>query len=163
MALRQACHNDRIHATLAPEGKQARAIFDAVEQARVEAIGSLRMEGVAENLNSMLADKYARANFPAITDQAEAPLEEAVALLVREKLTGRKAPESAGNVLDLWRDWIEEKAATDLDHLSDKINDQNAFARVVREMLASMEMAEELAQEKPGRRQPEQRRRPARA
>ncbi|WP_310067243.1 cobaltochelatase subunit CobT [Phyllobacterium sp. 1468] len=147
MALRKACHNDRIHATLAPEGKQARAIFDAVEQARVEAIGALRMDGVAENLTSMLSDKYARANFPAITDKAEAPLEEAVALLVREKLTGRKAPESAGNVLDLWRDWIEEKAAADLDHLGAKINDQNAFARVVREMLASMEMAEELAQE----------------
>lgn len=147
MALRKACHNDRIHATLAPEGKQARAIFDAVEQARVEAIGALRMDGVAENLTSMLADKYARANFPAITDKAEAPLEEAVALLVREKLTGRKAPESAGNVLDLWRDWIEEKAAADLDHLTSKINDQNAFARVVREMLASMEMAEELSQE----------------
>src|SRR5262245_3084037 len=57
MALRKACHNDRIHATLAPEGKQARAIFDAVEQARVEAIGALRMDGVAENLACMLADK----------------------------------------------------------------------------------------------------------
>src|SRR5262249_26369801 len=95
----------------------------------------------------MLADKYARANFPAITDKAEAPLEEAVALLVREKLTGRKAPESAGSVLGLWRDWIEEEASGGIAHLADKINDKNAFARVVREMLASMEMAEELSQE----------------
>ena len=34
----------------APEGKQARAVFDAVEQARVEAIGARAMQGVADNL-----------------------------------------------------------------------------------------------------------------
>jgi hypothetical protein len=50
MALRKACHNARIHATMAPQGADARGIFDAVEQARVEAIGSLRMTGVASNL-----------------------------------------------------------------------------------------------------------------
>lgn len=67
MALRQARHNPRIHAALAPEGKQARAIFDAVEQARVEAIGARAMAGVADNLSTMLADKYSRANFSAVT------------------------------------------------------------------------------------------------
>src|SRR5690606_23279180 len=50
MALRRACHDPRIHMKLAPEGKQARAIFDAVEQARVEAIGSRAMQGVADNI-----------------------------------------------------------------------------------------------------------------
>ncbi|KXF79269.1 cobalt chelatase [Paramesorhizobium deserti] len=147
MALRRACHNARIHATLAPEGKQARAIFDAVEQARVEAIGARAMDGVGDNLASMLSDKYSRANFPAITEKADAPIEEAVALMVREKLTGRRAPDEAGNVVDLWRDWIEEKAGADIAHLSDKLEDQQAFARVVREMLASMDMAEELSQQ----------------
>ncbi|GGA90788.1 cobaltochelatase subunit CobT [Brucella endophytica] len=144
MALRRACHNARIHATLAPDGKQARAIFDAVEQARVEAIGARTMEGVGQNLASMLADKYARANFPAITDRSEAPLEEAVALMVREKLTGRAAPAEAGNVLELWRDWIEQKAGAKLAYLGDKLEDQQAFARAVRDMLAAMDMAEDL-------------------
>src|SRR5690349_15258197 len=40
MALKRACHDSRLHLKLAPEGKQARAVFNAVEQARVEAIGS---------------------------------------------------------------------------------------------------------------------------
>lgn len=84
MALRKACHDARIHATMSPQGADARAIFDAVEQARVEAIGSNRMHGMAQNLNVVLAEKYAKANFGAITRQAEAPLEEAVALIVRE-------------------------------------------------------------------------------
>src|SRR5690606_2098027 len=102
------------------------------------------MQGVADNIGSMLEDKYAKAKLADVADQADAPLEEAVALMVREKLTGRPAPASGARVVDLWRKWIEDKAAGDLDGLSDKLDDQQAFARVVRDMLASMEMAEEL-------------------
>ncbi|MER9895663.1 cobaltochelatase subunit CobT [Mesorhizobium sp. M0119] len=144
MALKRACHDARIHTRLAPEGKQARAIYDAVEQARVEAIGSRAMQGVADNIGSMLEDKYARANLVDVKDKADAPIEEALALMVREKLTGRTAPKSGERLVDLWRPWVEEKASADLDGLSAKLDDQQAFARVVREMLASMEMAEEL-------------------
>lgn len=144
MALKRACHDARIHTRLAPEGKQARAIYDAVEQARVEAIGSRAMQGVADNIGSMLEDKYARANLADVKDKADAPIEEALALMVREKLTGRTVPKSGERLVDLWRPWVEEKASADLDGLSAKLDDQQAFARVVREMLASMEMAEEL-------------------
>ncbi|MEO4000648.1 cobaltochelatase subunit CobT [Mesorhizobium sp. CAU 1732] len=147
MALRRACHDARIHTRLAPEGKQARAIFDAVEQARVEAIGSRMMAGVADNIGSMLEDKYTKANLADVADQADAPIEEAVALMVREKLTGRPAPKSGARVVDLWRKWIEEKAGGDIAGLSEKLDDQQAFARVVRDMLASMEMAEELGED----------------
>jgi cobaltochelatase CobT len=144
MALKRACHDNRIHSKLAPEGKQARAIYDAVEQARVEAIGSRAMLGVADNIGSMLEDKYAKANLADVKDQADAPIEEAIALMVREKLTGRPAPKSGERMVNLWRKWVEEKASADLDGLAARLDDQNAFARVVRDMLASMEMAEEL-------------------
>jgi cobaltochelatase CobT len=144
MALKRACHDLRIHSKFAPEGKQARAVYDAVEQARVEAIGSRAMAGVADNIGSMLEDKYAKANLADVRDQADAPIEEALALMVREKLTGRPAPKSGERMVNLWRKWVEDKAGADLDGLAGKLDDQQAFARVVREMLASMEMAEEL-------------------
>ncbi|AEH86048.1 cobaltochelatase subunit CobT [Mesorhizobium opportunistum] len=144
MALKRACHDQRIHTKLAPEGKAARAIYDAVEQARVEAIGSRAMQGVADNIGSMLEDKYAKANLIDVKDKADAPIEEALALMVREKLTGRSIPKSGERLVELWRPWVEEKAKADLEGLSAKLEDQQAFARVVREMLASMEMAEEL-------------------
>ncbi|TGT45788.1 cobaltochelatase subunit CobT [Mesorhizobium sp. M8A.F.Ca.ET.165.01.1.1] len=144
MALKRACHDVRIHSKLAPEGKAARAIYDAVEQARVEAIGSRAMQGVADNIGSMLEDKYAKANLVDVKDKADAPIEEALALMVREKLTGRPVPKNGERLVELWRPWVEEKAKADLDGLSEKLEDQQAFARVVREMLASMEMAEEL-------------------
>ncbi|TRD05164.1 cobaltochelatase subunit CobT [Mesorhizobium sp. WSM4303] len=144
MALKRACHDQRIHTKLAPEGKLARSIYDAVEQARVEAIGSRAMQGVADNIGSMLEDKYAKANLVDVKDKADAPIEEALALMVREKLTGRPIPRSGERLVELWRPWVEEKAKADLDGLSAKLGDQQAFARVVRDMLASMEMAEEL-------------------
>ncbi|WP_099865708.1 cobaltochelatase subunit CobT [Pararhizobium haloflavum] len=147
MALRKACHDARVHSTMAPAGTEARAVYDAVEQARVEAIGTRRMSGVGDNLASMLSDKYAKANYKGILRQEDAPLEEAVALLVRERLTGRKAPVSAGRVVDLWRDWIEEKAAGDLEDLVGSVDDQQAFARTMRHILASMEMAEDYGED----------------
>ena len=143
MALRIACHDEKVHSTMAPQGSDARVIFDAVEQARVESIGALRMEGMAANLRSMTEEKYAKANFTGIERQEDAPIGEAVAMMVREKLTGQKPPGSAGKVLDLWRSFIQEKAGSELDNLSGVINDQQAFSKVIRNMLSAMEMAEE--------------------
>ncbi|CAN7514778.1 cobaltochelatase subunit CobT [Neorhizobium tomejilense] len=147
MALRIACHDTGMHASMSPQGADARVVFDAVEQARVESIGALRMAGMASNISSMHAEKYSKANFSGIERQEDAPIGEAVAMLVREKLTGIKPPPSAGKVLDLWRPFIEDKAAGDLDNLRNVIEDQQAFAKLVRHMLTSMQMAEEFADE----------------
>ncbi len=144
MALKRACHDLKIHSKFAPEGKQARAVYDAVEQTRVEAIGSRAMTGVADNIGFMLEDKYARANLADVRDKTDAPIEEALALMVREKLTGRAVPRSGEKMVSLWRDFVEEKAGSGMEGLLGKLDDQQAFARVVREMLSSMEMAEEL-------------------
>ncbi|BDA86122.1 cobaltochelatase subunit CobT [Aureimonas sp. SA4125] len=147
MALRRARHDIKIHATLSPEGKAARAVFDAVEQARVEAIGANAMAGVGDNLAAMLEDKYFRSNLSDVTDRAEAPLEDAIALMVRERLTGREIPPSGRAVVDVWRDWIEAKAGDRMERLAATVDNQNAFARTMRDLLAAMEMAEELGHE----------------
>ncbi|MCW5697883.1 MAG: cobaltochelatase subunit CobT [Bauldia sp.] len=147
MALRLAVHDPALHRSRAPEGENARAVFDAVEQARVEAMGSRRMAGVAGNLASMLEDKYRRANFQEVTQRADAPLPDAVAMIVRERLTGLPPPKSARKVVDLWRRWVEERGGGDLDRLSTSIEDQAAFAEVARDLIASLEMGGELGGE----------------
>ncbi|MBS7804854.1 cobaltochelatase subunit CobT [Rhizobiales bacterium TNE-4] len=143
MALRLACHDDNVHRRLAPEGQAARAVFDAVEQARVEAIGSRRMAGVATNISAMLEDRYHRGNYHEITDRADAPLEDAVAMLVRERLTGLKPPPAAQKVVDLWRSFVEEKAGASLDRLLNDIEDQKSFARDIRDVLARLDMEDD--------------------
>src|SRR5919205_4291613 len=49
VALRLRYHDDAVHKSRMPSGETARAIFEAVEQARVEAIGSRRVAGGAPN------------------------------------------------------------------------------------------------------------------
>ena len=144
MALRIACHDQKLHASMAPQGSDARVIFDAVEQARVEAIGAASMSGIAGNLAAMHHEKYAKANFSTVERRQDAPVEEALAMLVRERLTGERPPQSAGKVLELWRGFIEEKAGSGLDRLADSMHDQQAFARLVRGILSAMDMAEEF-------------------
>ena len=149
MALRLACHDEKTHTRMAPEGDNARAIFDAVEQARIEAIGASRMAGVAENLAEMLDDKYARQNYTNAAQRSEAPLEEAVAMVVRERLTGQKPPASADAFVNLWREWIETKAGDRLDALGEDLEDQESFAEAIRDLLVAFDMGDELGDEKP--------------
>ena len=129
MALRLACHDAGIHRKLAPEGQPARAVFDAVEQARVESIGSRRMAGVATNLAAMLEDRYHRGKYEEITDRADAPLEDAVALMVRERLTGQAPPAAAAKIVDLWRDFIEDRAGPRSRPAREACENQRAFGR----------------------------------
>jgi cobaltochelatase CobT len=143
MALRLACHSDAIHRRHSPQNQAARALFDAVEQARVEAIGSRRMEGVAANLSAMLDDRYHKSPFAEARDRDEAPLEDAVAMLVRERLTGLKAPSGANRLVELWRPYVEGKAGAELDKLDGTMLDQRAFAKSVHRLLASLDMASE--------------------
>ena len=143
MALRIACHDATMHRKLQPQGQQARAVFEAVEQARVEAIGARRMTGVAGNLTAMLEDKYHRARFSDVTDRADAPIEEAVAMIVRERLTGLAPPAAAKRLVELWRPMIEERAGEDLDRLDNLVEDQRKFADVVRDLLDSLDMGDD--------------------
>src|SRR5271163_2022241 len=137
-ALRLACHNDAIHRRLVPQSPPARALFDAIEQARVEAIGSRRMQGVASNITAMLDDRYHRSPFAEARTREEAPLEDAVAMLALERLTGLEPPRGAARLVELWRPFIEEKAGADLDLLSNALLDRRAYARLVSKVLSSL-------------------------
>src|SRR5437588_6773321 len=146
-ALRLACHDAAMHRRLQPGGQQARAVFEAVEQARVEAIGARRMQGVAHNLTAMLDDRFHRGKFDEITDRADAPVEDALAMLVRERLTGQTPPPMARKLVDLWRPLIEERAGRDLDRLERVLTDQRRFGDVVHDLLACLDMGEDRSSE----------------
>jgi cobaltochelatase CobT len=102
------------------------------------------MEGVARNLDACLEVQCKQAAFDTITVESEAPLSVAVGLLVRQRLTGRSLPPSAENVVQFWRDYVEEHAGADLDQLKDVVMDQNRFANVCRSILADFGFAAEL-------------------
>lgn len=141
-ALRLRHHDSALHLKSAPKEAVARAVFDAVETARIEALGAKGYAGIAGNLDRALemrlrSDPIARAR-----SADEVPLATAIQLMVRERLTGRAAPESAAAGLALVTEWIEAKGGRDLDALALAIDDQRAFAKLVATLLEDLELTE---------------------
>uniref|UniRef100_Q07VE1 Cobaltochelatase subunit CobT n=1 Tax=Rhodopseudomonas palustris (strain BisA53) TaxID=316055 RepID=Q07VE1_RHOP5 len=143
MALKLACHDAKLHRKLMPANPQARGVFEAVEQARVEALGARRMAGVAKNLTAMLDDHFHRGKFDEITDRADAPLSDALALLVRERLTGLAPPTAAKKLVDLWRPVLEDKIGPRLDLLNRYAEDQNKFGDAMHDLLQALELGDD--------------------
>jgi cobaltochelatase CobT len=140
MALRLRYHDDAVHSKRIPGSPLARAVFEAVEQARVEALGARRMTGVASNLAAMLDEQYRRQGFERITERTESTMAEAVRLLTRQALTNEPPPPAARQVVDLWRPWLEPRIARDLGELDRSILDQDDYARATRRMLQDLDI-----------------------
>jgi cobaltochelatase CobT len=147
IALKLACHDPKVHRRLVPGSQSARAVFEAVEQARVEAIGARRMAGVARNLAAMIDDRFHRGKFDEVSDRTDAPIEEAIAMMVRERLTGMVPPAAAKRVVELWRPLIEERAGRNLDRLERLIDNQSRFGDVVHDLLDDLDMGEDRSSE----------------
>ncbi len=146
LALTAACHDGRVHRKLAPPAGQARAVFEAVERARVEALGANRMAGMAENLNAKTEDQFSHGRFAHVTKREDAPLEEALALIMRERLTGRPPPATAAGLVDAWKPWIDQRASSLLAKLDRAADNQEKFGRALRDLLKQLELAEELVE-----------------
>ena len=143
-ALRHRYHDARLDARYSPEGPMARDLFDAMEAARVEAVGARRMPGTAGNIDARIGAEARRKGYAQIRDKDEAPLATAAGYMIRQLATGRDLPEGASNVLDLWRGFIEEHCGGTLDGLESALEDQQTFARLARQMITDMGYADQL-------------------
>ena len=150
-ALRLRYHDARVHARQAPMDVEARAVFDALETARVEALGARSMGGVRHNLAQLSEARVRGDAIVRARSAEEVPLATAVALIARERLTGEAPPKSALPGLKLISSWIEDKAAAELDGLALTLDDQAAFARLSRRLLEDLDLsaAEEPLEEEP--------------
>jgi cobaltochelatase CobT len=147
VALKLAHHDAAAHAKGRPAGEEARAIFEASEQVRFEALGANALDGMAQNLDAALNYRCERRGLHRIDRREEAPLAEAVAFLLRERLTGRALPKSAQKVAELWRATLEADAGGALDRLAEQIDDQKAFAEALRELLRDLSLGDEIGAE----------------
>ena len=143
-ALKLRYHDEAVHRRNAPRAGPAQEMFEWVEDARVASIGSMRMEGVAKNLEASLEAICKQAAFDTVTAETEAPLSVAVGLIVRQRLTGRALPPSAENVVRFWRDFVEERAGEHIQGLADYVQDQREFAGRCRSILADLGFAADL-------------------
>jgi cobaltochelatase CobT len=140
VALRLRFHDDAIHDKRMPHGQEAKDIYNAVAQARVEAIGARLMRGVAANLSAALESRYRAEGYASITQRDQVPLSEAVRLVARERFTNQPVPAAARQAVELWRPHIEAKAGRKLVALKELLADQEAFARGLREVIAALDV-----------------------
>jgi cobaltochelatase CobT len=145
LALRVAHHDGATHARSKPKSIEGAQIYDALEQARIEAIGSNALAGVRDNLTAVLEHNALRKGFNHLGDRAAAPMADIVAMLARERLTGEPPPPAAKTLVDSFREQIEGKAGADLDRLTGAVEDQAAFARIARAVVRDLEFGDDLS------------------
>ncbi|WP_206933876.1 cobaltochelatase subunit CobT [Roseococcus thiosulfatophilus] len=142
VALKLRHHDEATHAARAPARKEAREVFDALEDVRVQTVGSRHMAGVAANLRARLSEECEAEGYDRMTRKDQLPLHSALALMARERISGEPVPPAAQRVLDMWRDSLDEKASAAMDELCSATDDQEGFARAARKLLAAMDLAE---------------------
>jgi cobaltochelatase CobT len=149
LALKIKNHDQLIHKKYLPSTPQAKKLYDAIEEARIEAVGAIDMPGCASNLNARNIASYRNSTLNNITQKDEAPIAEAISLIIREKLTGFAPPHNTRKFVDLWRPHINDKALEELEKLKESIFDQDAFASKIPELLDVFDIASTLGEGDP--------------
>src|SRR6201996_2988214 len=145
LALRVAHHDDAVHARARPKSIEGQQVYDALEQARIEAIGANALGGVRQNLAAVWEHAIQRKGLDHLVDPAAAPMADILALIARERMTGEPPPPAARALVDAFREQVEAKAGPDLDRLTGSIEDQKAFARIARAIVRDMELGDDLS------------------
>jgi cobaltochelatase CobT len=153
MALWLSHHDRGVHAKFLPGSTTAGGIFEAIERARVEAIGANALGGVRANLTAALESTLEKRGLTRVSERDAAPMADILALMVRERLTGLAPPDGAKAVVDQHRAEIEAKAGPALDRLAQAVDDQAAFARLARSVLRDLDFIdaaeEEMSEDRP--------------
>src|SRR5471030_1944143 len=145
MALKMRHHDRKTHLRRVPRGETARAIFEAVEQVRVESLGARKMAGVADNLSALYRQRSDQRGHARIKSKDDAPIADVIGLIAREQLLGAAPPESAKAMVDMWRADIESAAGRDFQKLRDSLGNQDAFARAARQLIRDLKLGDETA------------------
>lgn len=143
-ALRIRYHNEATHTKYAPQGQMARDMYEAMETARVEAMGARAMPGTAGNIDAKIESEADKLGYAQITEAAQAPLATAAGYLVRHLATGRALPKGADNVMNLWRDFMEAEAGSTLENINDVLADQVEFSRLARQIIKDLGYGDQL-------------------
>lgn len=138
-ALRRRYHNQSTHQSALPTGETAREVFEAMEQARCEALGAQHMIGTRANLTASMIERCRRAGYENSQSREDVPLAEALHQLAREAFTGDAPPPGMTKAVDFWRPFVETRAGKQLNDLGKLLEDQEAYGQAVRNLLNRLE------------------------
>ena len=140
-AMRVRHHDDASHLKYTPQGEMARALFDALEAGRIEAVASQQMPGVGDNLDILLLDEAQRKGW---LGTQGVDLTTATRLLIRWRASGRPVPTELDSMLDAWHAELGRITQTRIDALVAAMCDQTAFAKIARRAIFDLGYGDEL-------------------
>lgn len=147
LALRLSLHDSEIHSQNQPLSGPARAVFESLEQARVEALGARHLSGVGDNLFAALDARAIRRGFDKETiAQDDTSFAEALGLYAREVLMNRPLPKSCSGIMKAWRQEIDVKSEGRMEAMKALLSDQKAFGQFARELIADFDMGDDQSQ-----------------
>ncbi len=149
VALRLRHHDEAVHAARSPGRREAKDVYDALEQARVETVGAEHMEGVSANLRARLVEECESEGYDRMTRRDQMPLPAALSLLARERMSGEPSPAAATRILQTWRDTLGPEAEQAMVDMAAAQHDQTAFTRAARKLLAALQLAEAEVEAEP--------------
>jgi cobaltochelatase CobT len=149
-ALKINYHDPDLHQKMAPADPRARLAYQALEDARIEAVGTENYPGAASNIEAALRHEARRQKLEFVSNMDDAPLADALRFMAREAFTGKKPPKEAQKVIKVWKQWIERHLGDSaLDGLKKAINNQEDFARLVHHLIDRMDMPSTPAEPPP--------------
>ena len=143
LALRVAHHDDAVHARARPRDDLSAEAFDAMEAARLDAIGARAMQGVRVNLQAALEGDLERSGLARKEAKSDLGLPEILGLMAREAVTGDSVPANVQRVVNLLRQEIADKTGDGLERLRGLINDQKAFNKQARQVLRALDLTDD--------------------
>lgn len=142
-ALSLRYHKPALHTTLRPASSRAAAVFDVLERTRVELLGARRWQGVSANLETRLDQFYQSQGFAALPREADPPVAELLALMLRARVLAAPPPPAIAHLLAYWQPRLETLAGRLLDALPAQLSHQQRYGELVRDIIHTLETAEE--------------------
>ncbi|MBT2134238.1 cobaltochelatase subunit CobT [Croceibacterium sp. LX-88] len=141
-ALKLRFHDEAVHRRSMPSEPAARSCYDAIERVRYEALGENNYAGMRENLAAATELRVRTDPITRATKADEVPLQTALALMLREQLTGQPIPQAAQAGVEMVREYVESRTGDDFERLALSIDDQQAFQSLSLDMLRHLQLVE---------------------
>ncbi|MCW8914700.1 MAG: cobaltochelatase subunit CobT [Magnetovibrio sp.] len=145
LAMRLHYHDKALHNKLSPPGEDARKVFNALEQSRVEAVGIQDFPGAATNLS--IWHRHNALGYGDVVERDAEQLADAITLLARQRFCGEEIPAAARTLAQQWKPWLDEKAPGHLDKLAANLDDQAKFAHQAGLLMQALELMHKMPSE----------------
>ena len=140
MALRLKHHNTAIHARRMPVGKDAVDAYNAMEQARVEVIGTDKYKGVSRNIGDALEQRLLLEGYAMARSTTQIQMGDALKVLIHDRCDHIDLGPTCRHIKQVFEDEFGDKLNPYLDAIRDNIDDQRKVADVLRQMIEALNL-----------------------